>query len=181
MRDAAAVEQPPILARHARLVADGQRDQHRRVAVLAQGRAQTLPDMVARAFDRHARRCPRPVGQQPGLPPHRSHRAHASREVAALRIRAGGVQQPVRTPQHQRHPPDLPGHQHRHPALRARRHLPGDLEPGRDARPGGFVQFSHEALPARVAIRQFGDAQHKPGYGIVVLVRQRIVQPPLRL
>ncbi|CAB3886774.1 hypothetical protein LMG3410_03591 [Achromobacter aegrifaciens] len=181
MRDAAAVEQQPVLARDAGLIADGQGDHHWRIAMFPQGRAQTLPHAVARPLYRDARRRPGLVRQQPGLSAHRSHGPYPLREQAPFHIRPRWIQQAVRTPQHQRHAPDLAGLDFGNQRLRAGRRLPRDLNARGNAGWRGLIQFGQKALAALVAIRQAGHAQRQARHGVLMLIRQRIVQPGLGL
>ncbi|MNX75374.1 hypothetical protein D3C86_1068420 [compost metagenome] len=153
MRNAAAVEDAPIIACHPRLIPNRQRNQHRRITMAPQGHAHAHAHMVPRPFNGYARRRPRPVVQQLRPPTHRAHRPQATREHARFRIRARRVQHAMRTTQDKRHPPDLAGQQRGHGCGGTGWCLPGDLDARRDARARGLGLFCDEAMVPVVAIR----------------------------
>ncbi|CAB3879897.1 hypothetical protein LMG1864_03226 [Achromobacter ruhlandii] len=197
MGDAGAIENDPVFARHARLVADRQGDQHRRVTVAIQRAPHALAHPVACPFDGNAGRRPWPVVQQTGLPAHRAGGPQAAREQARLAIRGIRVERRVRPAQHQRHAPYLPGNHARRArrpprgqAVRparppARRRALGGQPRDQNASGNSRLRRLHllggEAHPARVVVGQFHDAQRQPRHGILVHVGQRVIQAPLRL
>ncbi|MNV48937.1 hypothetical protein D3C71_1408670 [compost metagenome] len=65
--------------------------------------------------------------------------------------------------------------------MHAGRRLPGHLDAGRDSGTSRFVQFGHEALALRVAIRKLGHTKHQPGDLVLMRIRQRVVQAVLGL
>ena len=106
MRDAAAVEQPPILA----CDPAGRRSPRRSGPARSdavQRPAHARANAVTRSITTPGP--PRAVGQELRLAAHRAGGPQAHREHPAFRIRQARVAQSRRAAQHQRHAPDLPG------------------------------------------------------------------------
>ncbi len=149
--------------------------------MFAQRRAHAFAHVVPRAFDRDAGRRPWPVVQQHRLSAHGACRANAAGKHAPLRIRPGGVQQAVRSAQHQSHAPYLTRQYLRHGLVGAGPRLPRDLDVRGNTGTRGRIQLRQETQPVRIAIGQPHHTHHQSRDLILVLVGQRVVQAVLGL
>ncbi|CUI42074.1 Uncharacterised protein [Achromobacter xylosoxidans] len=186
--DTAAIENAPVLARHPRLVADCQRDQHRRVAVPAQRAPHAFANLMTGPFDGDPGRGPGLVIEQARLAAHRAGGPQAAREEPRLAIGRLGIERRMRPAQHQRHAPHLSRHHLRQRRRRGPRpFLPARLrrQPRDQDAPGNAGQarprlLGREAHPARIGVGQFGHAQHQSRHRVLVFVGKRVIQAPLR-
>lgn len=176
MRDTGAIEDQPVLPRHARLVADGQRDQHRPVA----GPLQHLPhagaDAMAQRFYAHGRRRPGLVGDLARIAAHRAFGPYARGEAAQFHVRRVGIGRAIRTAQDQGHAPEAAGQDFGQRVGGSGTRMPGDADALRDALGPVLVRFGQEAPAAAVVLRQRQHAHLQAGDLIMMDIGQGIGQ-----